>query len=87
MKLYHRIILFLLFSVNFAAALENYLDAIQNLQQHSHEKVYEFFNENRGSVKSDFLLKWVTTLSTSKRHLSLKSEHPEWFEGILNFFF
>jgi len=66
---------------NFTSALQNYLDALHNLQQHPHQEVYRHLNDNNDVVNSSFLVKWVATLSQSKSHLSLKSDHPEWFEG------
>merc|ERR1712136_262764 len=66
---------------NLRAALQNYIDALKNLEQQPQQEVYRYLNENNHIQKSNFLVKWVATLTKSKSHLSLKSEHPEWFEG------
>ena len=63
--------------------MQNYIDALKNLEQQPQQEVYRYLNENDHIQKSNFLVKWVATLTKSKSHLSLKSEHPEWFEGIV----
>lgn len=61
-------------------AVERYFKAVEVLQQFQTDEIINFLQENE-SERLNKTLQWVSRLPKNKCHLSLKTEHPEWFVG------
>lgn len=70
----------ILCSVSLQQTMERYLSAFYDLQNFNSEEVVKFFEDNKDE-KLKVTWQYVTTLSSSKSHLSSISDHPEWFTG------
>lgn len=60
--------------------MDNYLKALWELQKFKSVEISKFLEDNQDE-KLKLTWQYVSKLSSSKSHLSLISEHPEWFAG------